>query len=142
MRRVIKPNGFLYLFPAWNCTSWAADGLPVRKYTDLNWSDKLRKLSLPVQGSPPFRASYRVPTRLLRLGFVSMAGGPSRLHYVLLRPNYSKYWMPDSDAVNSIDSYDALLWFTSRGDRCMNCASRLREAFAHTGPLIIQIRKG
>src|SRR4030095_3832522 len=33
-RRVTKDKGVLFLFPAWNCTSWAADGYEVRPYSD------------------------------------------------------------------------------------------------------------
>jgi hypothetical protein len=51
------------------------------------------------------------------------AGSPSRLHYKRLTPNYEKYWTGDSDAVSSIDRYEALLWFASRGDTCLNCSN-------------------
>src|SRR3546814_11978920 len=47
--------------------------------------------------------------------------GPTRLRYRRLTPNYEKYWMSDSDAVNAIDSHEAMLWFLSRGDECLNC---------------------
>jgi hypothetical protein len=32
--------------------------------------------------------------------------GPTALRYRRLDPNYEQYWMPDSDAVNSIDSHE------------------------------------
>lgn len=41
-------------------------------------------------------------------------GSPLRFHYNRLVPNYDKYWQGDSDAVSSMDRYEALLWFASR----------------------------
>jgi len=52
------------------------------------------------------------------------------------QPKHVKYWIADSDAVNSIDSYEAMLWFLSRGDECLNCS-----LFNFGGPLIIRVHK-
>src|SRR5262245_17689613 len=35
-RRVIRDKGVLFLLPAWNCNSWAADGYEVRSYSDFD----------------------------------------------------------------------------------------------------------
>jgi len=43
-----------------------------------------------------------MPNRLVRGGAAQF--GPTKLHYRRLVPNYEKYWVPDSDAINSIDS--------------------------------------
>jgi SAM-dependent methyltransferase len=48
-RRVIKNNGVLFLFPSWNCRSWAADGYDVRPYSDFDLSGKLIKASIPLR---------------------------------------------------------------------------------------------
>jgi hypothetical protein len=40
----------------------------------------------------------------------------------------SIYWQVDSDAVNSIDSNEAMLWFISRGVECLNCGKN-RSSF-------------
>jgi len=61
------------------------------------------------------------------------------LRYRRLIPNYEKYWVPDSDAVNSIDSHEAMLWFRSRGDECLNCAGA--SVFMESVPLIIRVHK-
>src|SRR5207247_11065291 len=37
--------------------------------------------------------------------------------------NFSKYWVADSDVVNSIDRFEALFWFRSCGDDCINCCA-------------------
>ena len=121
MRRVVKDGGLLYLLPAWNCIPWAADGYAVRPYSDFGVKGKLIKASLPVLLHPIFVDAYLLPTRLLRRAYSSMSGAPTRLHYNQITPNFDHYWMPDSDAINSIDSYEAMLWFTSRGDECLSC---------------------
>jgi len=58
-----------------------------------------------------------------------------------LNPNYEKYWVRDSDAVNSIDSHEAILWFLSRGDECLNCDDA--SVFLPMGsvPFIIRVHK-
>jgi hypothetical protein len=60
-----------------------------------------------------------IPNRLVR-DLVSQFE-PTTLRYRRLTPNYEKYWVPDSDAVNSIDRHEAMLWFRSQGDECLNC---------------------
>jgi len=51
--------------------------------------------------------------------------------------NFSKYWVADSDVVNSIDRFEALLWFRSRGDECLNCSAQ--DFWRHDGTLILRI---
>jgi hypothetical protein len=121
IRRVVKDNGLLFLLPAWNCTPWAAEGYPVRPYSDFGLKGKLIKASLPVVESTLFKAAYFFPSRLIRESYGKVSGAPTRLHYQPLNPNYKQYWMGDSDAINSLDYFETMLWFTSRGDECVNC---------------------
>jgi SAM-dependent methyltransferase len=139
VRRVIRDNGILFLFPAWNCTSWAADGYEVRPYSDFGLMGKLIKASIPLRSAQAFRVMTLLPIRAART--LVSRNGPTRLRYRHLTPNYEKYWVPDSDAVNSIDSHEAMLWFLSRGDECLNCedASIFLPIFAT--PLIIRVHK-
>lgn len=143
MRRVVKPNGFIYLQPAWYCLPWKADGYEVRPYRDFDLKGKIIKASIPLRRTLAFRGIYGIPIRILRLLYVLTAGSPSTLHYRRLTPNYEKYWCPDSDAVSSIDSYEAYLWFASRGDECLNWSGGLPSLFRHAScdPLIIRVRK-
>jgi len=138
MRRVVKDGGLLYLLPAWNCTPWAAEGYQVRPYSDFGFKGKLIKATLPVTASPLFRRAYILPTRLARRAITKLFPGPTRLHYNLLEPNYSHYWMPDSDALNDLDFYETMLWFTSRGDECVNCGS---TALMQSEELVIRVHK-
>jgi SAM-dependent methyltransferase len=145
MRRVVKNGGLLYLFPTWGCKPWAAQGYDVRPYSDFGLGGMLIKSSIPLRKTNLFQASYTAPIRTLRWLSHTAFRGPTTLHYRRLTPNYDKFWEGDSDAVSSLDRYEALLWFTSRGDECLNCAStNLFTAIADhvTDPrLIIRVHK-
>jgi SAM-dependent methyltransferase len=136
-RRVTRDGGVLFLLPAWNCTSWAAEGYEVRPYSDFGLGGKIIKASIPLRSSTPFILTTLLPNRLIRdlLGHF----GPTRLRYRRLSPNYEKYWVADSDAVNSIDVHEAMLWFRSRGDECLNCGST--SILLPPMPLVIQVHK-
>ena len=136
-RRVTRYNGVLFLLPAWNCTSWAAEGYEVRPYSDFNTVGKIIKASIPLRSSPRFIAMSKLPNRLVRN--IVAQFGPTKLRYRRLSPNYDQYWVPDSDAVNSIDRYEAMLWFRSRGDECLNCEDAALSIAPM--PLIIRVHK-
>jgi SAM-dependent methyltransferase len=138
-RRVTRDKGVLFLFPAWNCTPWAAKGYEVRPYSDFDLNGKLVKASIPLRSSAPYLAMSFVPRRIVR-SFVSRFG-PTRLRYHRLTPNYENYWVPDSDAVNSIDSHEAMLWFVSRGDECLSCKRPSIFMPAGSFPLVIRVHK-
>jgi ubiquinone/menaquinone biosynthesis C-methylase UbiE len=138
-RRVTRDNGILFLLPAWNCTSWAADGYEVRPYADFGFAGKLIKASISLRSSIPFRVTTLLPIRAVRT--LVARSGPTRLRYRRLTPNYDQYWVPDSDAVNSIDSHEAMLWFLSRGDECLNCDGASVFLPVVSAPLIIRVHK-
>ena len=146
MRRVVINGGLLYLFPAWGAAPWAAQGYDVRPYSNLGLGGKLIKASIPLRKTNLFQAAYTAPIRTLRWLSYTALREPSTLHYRRLTPNYDKFWEGDSDAVSSLDRYEALLWFLSRGDECLNCgtASLFRAIAEHvTDPrLIIRVHKG
>ncbi|MGH7793578.1 MAG: class I SAM-dependent methyltransferase [Candidatus Binatia bacterium] len=138
-RRVTRDKGVLFLLPAWNCTPWAAEGYEVRPYSDFDLAGKMIKASIPLRSSAVFRAFTLLPSRILR-NLVARFG-PTKLRYRRLTPNYEKYWVPDSDAVNSIDSHEAMLWFLSRGDECLNCEDASIFLPLTSMPLIIRVNK-
>jgi SAM-dependent methyltransferase len=138
-RRVTRDKGVIFLLPAWNATSWAAEGYQVRPYSDFTFGGKLIKASIPLRTSVPFRIMTLLPNRLMR-GFAAWFG-PTRLRYRRLTPNYEQYWVRDSDAVNSIDSYEAMLWFISRGDECLNCDGESVFLPPFSVPLVIRVHK-
>ncbi len=140
LRRVMKNNAVFFMHPAWNCKSWAAEGYRERPYSDFDLKGKFIKASIPVRASLVFRGSAQIPARILRS--VASWVGPTRLHYRLLHPNYKDYWEPDSDAVNSIDRNEVMLWFRSRGDECLNCEGLAGSPLMRVSALVIRIHKG
>jgi SAM-dependent methyltransferase len=137
IRRVVKDGGMLYLNPAWHCSPYFAGGYPVRPFRDLDWTGKLHKAAFYLQDVAPLPQLVQTFTRAA-LWFHSWHGGPTRLHYRPLEPNYHEYWMPDSDAVNWLDRYEMALWFTSRGDECLNCQDRFTNVWDE---LVIRVHK-
>ncbi len=140
MRRVLKNGGYLYLWPAWSCSSWRADGYDVRPYSDFGLGGMLVKASIPFRSSNLYHATYTAPIRLLRYAAYAAAGSPTTFHYSRLTPNLEKYWEGDSDAVASMDRYEALLWFASRGDECLNCKPPFDSILEHVTDPSLQIR--
>ena len=136
MRRVVKDGGTLFLVPAWDCTPYLAQGYPVRPFSDFDWRGKLTKAGMFFRLWTPM---YRAVQTTHRLALSTRQwSGPTKFHYAPLEANYDHYWMADSDAINGLDRYEMSLWFTSRGDECMNCDGRLWE---QAGPLIIKVHK-
>ena len=130
----------VFLFPAWNCASWFAPGYGVRPYENFSWTEKLAKASLAIRDHPLFRFSHVAPIRVLRYAQSQLSRGPQRFRYSALRPNYTTYWLSDSDAVAAFDAVEAMIWFESRGDECLNCPATLMELlFLPFGPLHIRL---
>ena len=136
MRRVVKNGGTLFLDPAWECDTYLAQGYPVRPFSDFGLRGKLTKAGMTFRLNVPFYHAVQTTQRLALS--TRRWSGPTKLHYVPLEANYDHYWMADSDAVNGLDRYEMSLWFTSRGDECLNCDGRF---FAREGPLIIRVHK-
>ena len=141
IRRVLKPNGLLYLSPAWLCSDLAANGYAVRPYSDFGLEGKLIKASIPLQNSTAFEALYMLPIRGARWAMSTLQQQPTALHYRPLVANYREYWMPDSDAVNSIDMFEAYLWFRSRGDECLNCPAQSQLIRTSSMPLVVRVKQ-
>lgn len=141
IRRVVRTGGYLYLYPAWNNPTWAPQGYPLRRDSDLNWQQIAVKYSLLVREMSWFKKTYRYPIRLLRKATVDLEGGPSQLRYRKVDANFDTYWMPDSDAVNSIDCYEARLWFQSRGDHIVHPDANGLGIFGPCGPLVVRVSK-
>ncbi len=128
IRRVTRSGGLIFLAPAWNCNSWAAQGYQVRPFSDFDLGGKLVKASLVVRSHFLYQYAHLVSSRLLRYGmWRASGGGPSTFRYRRIEPSYDTYWAPDGDAVASLDPYEALLWHTTRGDECLNCSATFSE---------------
>jgi len=141
IRRVLKPESFLFLQAAWQCRPWASNGYSVRPYRDFKLIGKIIKASVPLRNSVSFRSLYIFPRRVLSCIRYALMRERTNFRYKKLSPNYDHFWQSDSDAVNSMDSYEAILWFMSRGDTCLSYTNPLSRFFVRTGAIIFQIRK-
>jgi len=132
IKRILKPEGVVLFAPAWECTSWAADGYPVRPYSDFRLKGKLIKLSIPIRNARVFRLLFKIPKRLFRHSLYLLGYRHRKINYKKLKPNWEKYWMSDSDACNSIDTHDAILWFESNGFSCLSHPMPWRALTCHS----------
>jgi SAM-dependent methyltransferase len=139
IRRTVKDGGVVFLDPAWDCRSWAADGYAVRPYSDFGLWGKFVKAAIPLRSV--FIALSEPLVRSVRATAWRMSGTPTTFHYHRLTPNYQTYWQADSDAVNSLDFQEMALWFQSRGDECVSCGGGWNWFSRSKGPLLIRIHK-
>jgi SAM-dependent methyltransferase len=140
IRRVAKDGSLLFLAPAWDVTPWAAQGYEYHPYSDFGTAGKVGKASVPVRLL--FLRIAKVIIWPVRLFTWKLSGKPSSFRYHRLVPNYAAYRGPDSDAVNSLDRNEISLWFTSRGDECLNCESISPMPEDRLADLVIRVHKG
>jgi SAM-dependent methyltransferase len=143
MRRVVTDGGYLYVAPMWDVPWWRPRGYDLLPYSELDLKGKVvRSTVAPVQQSLPYICLHRIPAHAVRSAWWYMTGAPTRLRYKKLEPLYERFLGPDSDAVNSLDAFEAALWFKSRGDECLNCVSGLHAVVRTWGhALIIRVHK-
>jgi len=49
--------------------------------------------------------------------------------------------MPDGDAVNCMDPFEAILWHVSRGDVCLSHPTGRSQFLVRTNGIVFRIRK-
>jgi SAM-dependent methyltransferase len=137
--RVLKPGGVCLFAPAWHTRPWFAGGYAVRRFSELTLREKLIKASIPLRNHTLIRYPFVFLRRLVRL-VQHVAGGrrPAALRYRKVKANYEKYWQSDSDACNSLDPFDVIVWFSSRGLVCRGYKGLLKALFVRTLALEIQ----
>jgi hypothetical protein len=139
IHRILKPGGVAYLHPAWHCTQYNCDGVPVRPYRDLSVPQKWVKLTLALRQRGLVKAVGALPGRILRRAGWGMTGGATRLRFTRLRPDYQTFWISDSDAASRIDSHEGCLYFQSRGyDVLTPGAGALRQLLCRHEPLVVR----
>jgi SAM-dependent methyltransferase len=126
MRRVVKPGGYIFLYPAFNVSRYAARGYITRPYKDFDLMGKLIKATAPLVYSRPWHFLQHHQIQIIRYLAAHWLPGPTRLHYVRLTPNYDQFWEADSDAAIALSHYELYLWFTTRGDLCIDAPSEAR----------------
>jgi len=138
IERLLKPGGVVFFAPAWQCRPWAAAGYAVRPYSDFNWKGRLIKASIPIRDSVLWRSMFVFPKRFVRHFLFVMGYRFNEIRYRKLKANYETYWVSDSDACNSIDPHDAILWFLSHGFECLSHPSVSRMFFVRNGTLVFR----
>jgi SAM-dependent methyltransferase len=140
MRRVTKPGGLLFLHAAWHCPTYAADGIPVRRFRDLPIHWWPRKVLAWIDRLAPVRAFRIVSFRLFLLFRHWFGKSRQRFYFKKIKPNYETFWMSDSDACCSMDQLEAWFWFRQQGDVILE-PRNLAKAFLQTnGELVIRLR--
>lgn len=137
--RVLKQKGVCLFAPAWHTRPWFAQGYQLRSYSNLNLSQKMAKLSIPLRDFILIRWPLVFLRRIYRLCLqIKYRKQPRPLKYKRLKPNYDVYWQADSDACNSIDPFNVILWFESRGFVCHGYRSLIKTLFVRTNALEFQ----
>jgi SAM-dependent methyltransferase len=137
MDRVLADNGVLYLAPAWRVPPWRPRGYEVRSYQELNWTGKVVKSILPALNLGWTRGILWVPWRLMRELSWMVRRRPTGLRFTEFEPNLDEFLLPDSDARNSLDSHEVLVWFLSRGFVQPTSTNRLQRILMRCGPVIV-----
>lgn len=143
MIRVCRDGGHLLLSPAWHCRRWAAQGYQVRPYSDFNVWGKLYKFMIPLLDNIAVRAVAIMPVRAYGtiLYAVTKPRGNMPFIYTKLKPQYEVHRTSDDDACNSMDPFMAILYFESRGHKCVSHQSFLKKITSTHGFIDIEINK-
>lgn len=137
--RVLKPGGVCLFAPAWHTRTWFSQGYAVRPYSELTVKQKLTKFSIPFRNFFLVRWPLVLLRRLFRLLLYAVSSHPVPLRYRKLKANYEKFWQSDSDACNSLDPFDVILWFRSRVITCYGYEKLPKALFAR--PLGLELQK-
>jgi SAM-dependent methyltransferase len=113
--RILKPGGRALLYPAWLVRPWASKALDIRPWSDLGPGDRVRKLTVPVRNSKPYRFLRILPGRLEREWRLRRGAESLPFTYRRLKPNLERYLASDSDAFSSMDPQAMSAYFLSRG---------------------------
>lgn len=136
--RVLKPGGIILFAPAWHNRPWFAQGYAVRQYSDLAWKGKLIKFSIPFRDFFLIRWPRIILRRFYHLLQYVISPYNIPLRYKKLHANYEKFWQSDSDACNSLDPFDVIMWFKSRGIVCHGYQDIFQIIFVRTYALELE----
>jgi SAM-dependent methyltransferase len=136
VERILRPGGMAVLSPAWNCRSWAAEGLAFRAYAQLEPWQRVRKATLPLRDALWWRAMFAVPRRIFRE--LRGRAGPVPFDYIRLDPNLTEYIGTDCDAFTSMDPHAAILYFATRGWRVLSHPTARARMLSKHEPVVVE----
>jgi len=137
INRILKPGGVALLYPSWFCRPWAAKGLHIKRFKELNLIGKLDKITVSVRNSLVFRAAYVIPRRIfLELSYwIRPRALPFK--YRKLRPNLEEYLDADSDAFSSMDPHMAIMYYRSRGYEIISAKNFWERLLVRHVPVVV-----
>ncbi len=130
--RVLKKNGMLLLAPAWNCRKYTVQKLQYRNYHELDIGLKISKFLIPLQNNLLFRAMLKLPYRIF-YEFLYLTKKKIKFRYSRLYPAYNLWGkyppIADDDAVVNMHAHSAIIYFLSRGYKCISNRNFLERFF-------------
>ena len=136
--RILKPGGYIILHPAWNCSVLQTHLIPVRRYSELGFSDKMLKAFQPFIKTTLFKSLCRIPYRLVRLTTARCKYSATFRYKALVPYLGTDVFIPDCDAVASFDIADAIIFFESRNYDCISHPTLFSRLFSRHVPLIVR----
>ncbi len=137
IERLLKPTGVAVLAPAWNVRPWAAKALPIRRYSELSWFERVGKATIPIRNSLAWRGLFALPRRLVR-EFKFLRRAPIEFEFRRLNPSLDQYTYTDCDAFTSMDPHAAIVYFSTRGWRVLSHRSVLSRLLCRHEPVVVQ----
>lgn len=135
---ILKNGGVAYLAPAWFCKPWAAEGLPIKQYSELSFWNRIWKFLIPLRDHIIWQGLMTIPKRVIREIEYYTAKRPLRSRYKKLKPNLEEYFCSDCDAFTSMNPHMAILYYHSRGYKVINCNSFIGRILYKYKPVIVQ----
>jgi ubiquinone/menaquinone biosynthesis C-methylase UbiE len=139
--RILKKNSVLLLAPAWNCRKYTVQKLQQRSFGELSIALKISKFFIPIQNNLLYRALLKLPSRIYDEYLYSMKR-KIKFRYTRLFPSYNlwnKYPpIADDDAVVDMDAHSAILFFISRGYKCISHASFIQRFFCRGSFILLK----
>lgn len=136
--RILKRGGVAYLAPAWFCKPWAAEGLPIKPYIQLNFWNRIRKFLIPMRDHVIWQGLMTIPKRVMREIEYVLVKRPLPFRYQKLKPNLEEYFCSDSDAFTSMDPHMAILYYHSRDYKIINCNSFIGRILYKHKPVMVR----
>jgi SAM-dependent methyltransferase len=142
IERLLTKDGVIYLAPAWRVPPWRPKGYEVKSYKELDIYGKLIKFILPMLNFVWTKAVFWILRRLFREFFWILKGKrQTTLKYTSFKPNFDLFLLPDSDACNSLDNHEVLLWFLSRGFIEKKNTDLISRVLLKCGPVVVTKNK-
>ncbi len=136
MRRVVRPNGIIYLKPAWFCRPWNGRPWHHKQWQQCNPHEKILKSLVKLRNTAASRSvhllQWRIRGALRRL--MRPFGVP--LRFKKLDANHQMPLVIDADAECWLDPLDVIKWFKGHGDICLS-HQNLREQWLKTAAAVI-----